>query len=101
MMTTLQVKRRILYSSPHDLLWGLEYRRPGLACGFSGFRFGSCCDLILAGEPVEDRSAVQLVAGQVDHAWGTGFGLGRCELGEGPVWSRCIEVVQVNLEDPA
>jgi hypothetical protein len=42
---------------------GLEYRRPGLAYGFSDFRFGSCCDLILAGEPVEDRSAVQLVAG--------------------------------------
>ena len=34
----------------------------GLTCRFMGARVRSCCDLILAGEPVEDRSA----ANQVD-----------------------------------
>jgi hypothetical protein len=60
----------------------------------------SCCDLVLASEPVEDRSAAHVVVGEVDHWWGLSFGLGRCELPECPVWPRGIEVVQVGREDP-
>jgi hypothetical protein len=60
----------------------LEYRSLGLTCGFSGARCGSCCDLVLAGEPVEDRFTAELVADEVDRVWGTGFRLGRCELSE-------------------
>jgi hypothetical protein len=62
---------------------------------------GSCCEVILAGEPAEDRSAAYLVVGEVDHGWGMGFGLDRCELPEGAVWSRGVEVVQVGGEGPA
>jgi hypothetical protein len=56
---------------------------------------------ILAGEPVEDRSAADLVVGEVDQVWGMGLGLGRCELSERPVWPCGVEVVQVCGEDPA
>ena len=66
-----------------------------------GFRVRSCCDLILAGEPVEDRSAANLIVGQVDHWWWLGLGLGRCELPEPPVWPRGVEMVQIDREDPA
>jgi hypothetical protein len=44
---------------------------------------------------------VNLVTGQVDHAWGLGFGLGWCELHQRSVWPRCVEMVQVVGEDPA
>jgi hypothetical protein len=58
---------------------GLEYWMGGATCGFR-CAVGSCCDLILAGEPVEYCSAANLVVGQVNHWWWFGFGLGRCEL---------------------
>jgi hypothetical protein len=57
--------------------------------------------LVIAGESVKDRSAPNLVAGQVDPVWGLGFGLGRCELRQCSVWPRCVEMVQVVGEDPA
>jgi hypothetical protein len=79
---------------------GLEYRILGLTWGFTGL-VRSCCDRVLGGEPVEDRSAAHVVVGEVDHWWGLGFGLGRCELPECPVWPRGIEMVQVGREDPA
>jgi hypothetical protein len=44
---------------------------------------------------------VNLVIGQVDHVWGLGLGLGRCELRQRSVWSRRVEMVQVVGEDPA
>jgi hypothetical protein len=42
-----------------------------------GFRItgGSCGDLIFAGEPVKDRSAVDLVVGEIDRVWWLGVGL--------------------------
>jgi hypothetical protein len=61
----------------------------------------SCGDLVLAGKSVEDRSAVNLVTGQVDHVWRFGLGLGRCELRQRSVWPCCVEMVQVVREDPA
>jgi hypothetical protein len=66
-----------------------------------GCPVGSCCDLILAGEPVEYRSAANLAVGQVDHWWWLGSGLDRCELPERPVWPRGVEMVQIDREDPA
>lgn len=57
--------------------------------------------MVLAGKSVEDRSAANLVTGQVDHVWGLGLGLGRCELRQRLVWPRCVEMVQVVGEDPA
>jgi len=71
---------------------GLEYRILGVTWWFTG-PIRSCCDLVLAGEPVEDRSAAHGVVGEVDRWWGLGFGLGRCELSECSVWSRGSEVV--------
>ncbi len=77
---------------------GLEYRIVGLTSEFlvPGW---SCRDLILAGEPVEDRSAVNPVVDEVDHVWGLGLGLGRCELRERSVWPRLVEMVQVPGEN--
>jgi hypothetical protein len=60
----------------------------------------SCCDVVLVGESAENRSAAHLVIGEVNHWWGLGFALGRCELSEGSVWPRVIEVVQIDREDP-
>jgi hypothetical protein len=60
----------------------------------------SCCDLVLVGESAEDRSAAHLVIGEVDHWWGLGFGLGRCELSEGSVGPCVSDVVQIDREDP-
>ncbi len=57
--------------------------------------------VVLAGESVEDRSAPNLVAGQVDPVWGLGLGLGRCELRQCAVWPCCVEMVQIVGEDPA
>jgi hypothetical protein len=79
---------------------GLEYRAMGLSCGFSGV-VRSCCELVLAGEPVEDRPAEDLVVGEVDHVWRLGFGPSWCELLERAVWPRGIEMVQVDREDAA
>jgi hypothetical protein len=42
---------------------------------------------VLIGESVEDRSAENLVTDQVDHVWGLGLGLGRCELRQRSAWS--------------
>jgi hypothetical protein len=66
-----------------------------------GTRGGSCCNLIPTGEPVEDRSAVDLMVGQVDRWWGLVFGLGWCELPECPVWPCGVEVLQIDGQDPA
>ena len=60
-----------------------------------GARIRSCCDLVLAGKSVEDRSAANLVPGQVDHVWGLGLGLGRCELRQCSVRPRGIEVMGI------
>lgn len=62
---------------------------------------GSCSDPILAGEPVKDRSAVDLVVGEIDRVWWLGVGLGRYELFECSMWPRSVEMVQVDSEDPA
>jgi hypothetical protein len=51
---------------------GLEYRVVGLICRFMGARVRSCCDVVLAGKSVKDRSAANLVTGQVDQVWGSG-----------------------------
>ena len=61
----------------------------------------SCYELILAGEPAEDRSAADLVVGEVDHIRRLGLGLNRCELSECAVWPCGVEVVQVAREDAA
>jgi hypothetical protein len=37
----------------------------------------SCCDVVLAGEPAENRSTAHLVFGQIDHLRRLGFGLSR------------------------
>jgi hypothetical protein len=58
-----------------------------------GAHIRSYCDLILAGEPVEDRSTVNLVVGQVDHLRELSLGLGRWELCERLVWPRLVEMV--------
>jgi len=76
---------------------GLEYRILTWPAGY-GCPFRSRCDLILAGEPVEDRSTANLVVGQVDHLRGLGLGLGRCELCQCLVWPRGIEVVEVDVK---
>jgi hypothetical protein len=78
---------------------GLEYRIVGLTSEFLGARLESCCDLILAGEPVEDRPTANVVANEVDQVWWLGVGLGRCELRERSVWPRLVEMVQVRGED--
>jgi hypothetical protein len=70
-----------------------------VTCGFGGASVGSCGDLILAGEPVEDRSAADLMVGEVDHLWRLGFGLGRCELRKRSVWPRGSDMVEVDVED--
>ena len=58
---------------------GLEYGVVGLTCGLRAL-IRSCCDVVLAGEPVEDCSTANLVAGQVDHLCGVSLGLSRCKL---------------------
>ena len=70
---------------------GLEYTILGLTCGLR-VSVRSCTDLVLAGEPVENRSATNLVVGEVDRFWGLGFGLGRCELPQRLVWPRESEM---------
>jgi hypothetical protein len=72
-----------------------------LTCGFWVAVLGSCCELIFAGEPVEDGSAADLVVGEVDRLWGMGLGLGWCKLSERSVWACGVEVVQIRGEDPA
>ena len=84
-----------------SILWGSNIGSWGLTCRFTGACVRSCCDLVLAGKSVEDRSAANLVTGQVDHVWGSGLGLGRCELCQRLVWPRCVEMVQVVGEDLA
>jgi hypothetical protein len=79
-------------------LWGLNIQF-GLDQRVFGCSVGSCCDLVLAGESVEDWSAVDLVVDEVDHVWGLGRGLGRCALPERSVWPRLVEMVQVCGED--
>ena len=49
--------------------------------------FRSGCDLGLAGESAEDRSAAHVVVGEVDHGWRLGFGLGRDEVRQRPMWA--------------
>jgi hypothetical protein len=61
----------------------------------------SRCDLVLAGEPAENRSTAHLVVGQIDHLRRLGFGLGRCELRQRPVWPPLVEMAQVDREDLA
>jgi hypothetical protein len=78
---------------------GLEYRVLGLTCGFSGL-VRSCCEVVLVGKPVKDRSAAHLVVGEVDHARGLGLCLSWCEFLQRAVWPRCIEMVQVDRKDP-
>jgi hypothetical protein len=72
---------------------GLEYRMLGLTCEFTGTCVRSNGELVLAGEPAKDRSAADLVVGEIDHAWGMGLGLGRRELPEHLVWPCGVEVV--------
>lgn len=69
-----------------------------MLCGFGAARVGSCGDLILAGEPAKDRSAADLMVGEVDHLWRLSFGLGRCELRERSMGPRGIEMVEVEVE---
>jgi hypothetical protein len=38
------------------------------------------------------------MVGEVDHLWGLGFGLGRCELRERSVWPRGSEMVKIDVE---
>jgi Fic family protein len=76
-------------------------RIEGTVASLSDYLQARASDEPSESEDINEVLNYQLALAQIDHAWGTGFGLGRCELGEGPVWSRCIEVVQVNLEDPA
>jgi hypothetical protein len=45
--------------------------------------------------------ATNLIVGEVDHSWGLGFVLGRCELRKRPVWPHVVEMVQVDRDDPA
>ena len=79
---------------------GLEYRMVCLTCRL-GCLVGSCRGLILASEPVEDRSVANFVVIEVDHTRGMGLGLGWCKLPKRPVWPRGVEMVQVDREDPA
>lgn len=90
-------------SPPHDrtLHVGAEYRGLWLDLGVLGGPVASCCELMFAGEPVEDGSAADLVVGEVDRLWGMGLSLDRCELSERLVWACGVEVVQVCGEDPA
>lgn len=74
----------------------LEYWVMSLTCDFSGARVRSCCELVLVGESAEDGPAAYLVVGEIDYAQGLGFGLNRCELPQDAVWSRGVEMVQVN-----
>jgi hypothetical protein len=48
--------------APTSVPCGLEYRILGLACRFQ-LPVGSCGDLVLAGESVEDQSAMNLMVG--------------------------------------
>jgi hypothetical protein len=57
--------------------------------------------VILVGESADDWSAVNWVVGEVDHEWGLGFGLDRGELPECAVWSRSVEMMQIDRQDPA
>jgi hypothetical protein len=59
----------------------------------------SCGEVILAGKPVKDRSVAHLVVGEVDHGWGRGFGLDRCELPERSMWGRGVEMMEVDRQD--
>jgi hypothetical protein len=53
-------------------LWGSNI---GILCLTCGLRCSirSCCDLVLVGESVEDRSAAHLMVGNVDHWWWLGL----------------------------
>ena len=70
-----------------DDLWGSNIGFSGLTSRFTGARVRSCCDVVLAGKSVKDRSAVNLVIGQVDPVWGLGIGLCRCKLRQRSVWA--------------
>jgi hypothetical protein len=51
--------------------------------------------------PLRIGSAADLMVGQVDHWWRLGFGLGWGELPECPVWSRSVDVLQIDGQNPA
>jgi hypothetical protein len=52
-------------------LWGSNTGWWGWPVGSGLVR--SCCDLVLADESTQDRSAANLVIGEVDHWWWLGF----------------------------
>lgn len=79
---------------------GLEYRVVRLTCMFCALGWVRR-RLILAGEPVEDRSAANFVVDEVDHTRRMGLGLDWCKLPKRPVWPRGVEMVQVGREDSA
>lgn len=60
----------------------------------------SCGASVLAGDRVEDRSAADPMAGEVDRFRWPGLGLARGELAEGSVRSRGVEVRHVYGDDP-
>ena len=79
---------------------GREYRVLSLTCRLQAPVLGhAVIRYSLAGEPAEDRSAANLVVDQVDHLWGLGFGLGRCELSKCPVGSADVEVLEADGQD--
>jgi hypothetical protein len=61
----------------------------------------SCGEVIHANEPIEDWSAANPAIGEVDHLRGSGFGLSRGELPERAVWSRSVEMMKMDRQDPA
>jgi hypothetical protein len=80
---------------------GLEYCIVGSDLQVYDCPVGSCCELVLAGEPAEDWLAADLVVDEVDHLWGMGLGLDRRELPEVAVWPCGVEMVQLGGEDSA
>jgi hypothetical protein len=51
--------------------------------------------------PLEDWSAVNPAIGEIGHRWGSGVGLGWGELPERAGWSRSVEMMQIDRQDPA
>jgi hypothetical protein len=59
-----------------QIVWGSNIGFEASPAGY-GDSVRSNRELVIAGEPVKDRSAANLVVGEIGHPWGVGLGLGR------------------------
>jgi hypothetical protein len=80
---------------------GLEYRILGLICRFTGARVDHAAMWYSLVSPSRIGLRRTWWPARLITRGGLSLGLGRCKLRQRSVWPRCVEVVQVDREDPA